>query len=57
VLVRLGTRYGIDPDKMLATLKATAFRGDVTNEQMAHCASWRISTAQSLDEEIYASGS
>jgi len=35
VLVRLGTRYGIDPDKMLATLKATAFRGDVTNEQMA----------------------
>lgn len=34
VLVRLGNRFGVDPDKMLTTLKATAFRGDVSNEQM-----------------------
>lgn len=34
VLVRMATRYGVDPDKMLTTLKATAFRGDVSNEQM-----------------------
>jgi phage recombination protein Bet len=34
VLVRMADRFGVDPDKMLATLKATAFRGDVTNEQM-----------------------
>lgn len=35
VLVRLGTRFGIEPEKMLATLKATAFKGDVTDAQMA----------------------
>lgn len=34
VLVRMASRYGVDPDKMLGTLKATAFRGDVSNEQM-----------------------
>jgi phage recombination protein Bet len=34
VLMRLGEKFGIDPDKMLVTLKATAFRGDVNNEQM-----------------------
>ena len=34
VLVRMGERFGVDPDKMLTTLKATAFKGDVTNEQM-----------------------
>src|SRR5512142_363535 len=34
VLVRLGQRYGVDPDKMMATLKATAFKGDVSVEQM-----------------------
>jgi phage recombination protein Bet len=27
-------KYGVDADKMLMTLKATAFRGDVSNEQM-----------------------
>ena len=33
---RVAERYGVDPDKMLATLKATAFRGagEITNEQM-----------------------
>lgn len=34
VLVRMGTRFGVDPDKMLGTLKATAFKGDVSTEQM-----------------------
>ena len=38
VLVRLGQHYGVDPDKMVTTLKATAFRGDVSMEQlMALC--------------------
>lgn len=35
VLVRLGNRFGIDPEKMMATLKATAFKGEVTDAQMA----------------------
>lgn len=34
VLVRLAQKYGVDADKMLTTLKATAFRGDVSVEQM-----------------------
>lgn len=34
VLLRLASQYGIDPDKMMATLKATAFKGSVTTEQM-----------------------
>lgn len=34
VLVRMGQRYGVDPDKMLSTLKETAFKGNVSNEQM-----------------------
>jgi phage recombination protein Bet len=34
VLVRMAQRFGVDPDKMLGTLKATAFRGDVSTEQM-----------------------
>lgn len=34
VLMRMASRFGVDPDKMLSTLKATAFRGDVSNEQM-----------------------
>lgn len=34
VLVRMAQRFGVDPEKMLGTLKATAFRGDVSNEQM-----------------------
>jgi phage recombination protein Bet len=31
---RMAERFGVDADKMLTTLKATAFRGDVSNEQM-----------------------
>lgn len=31
---RMANRYGVDADKMMSTLKATAFKGEVTNEQM-----------------------
>lgn len=34
LVARLADKFGIDADKMLVTLKATAFRGDVSNEQM-----------------------
>lgn len=34
VLVRMSQRFGVDADKMMTTLKATCFKGDVTNEQM-----------------------
>jgi len=34
VLVRMASRYGVDPDKMMVTLKATAFKGNATNEQL-----------------------
>lgn len=34
LLQRMAARYSVDPNKMLATLKATAFKGDVSNEQM-----------------------
>lgn len=34
VLVRMAGRYGVDADKMLHTLKQTAFRGEVSTEQM-----------------------
>lgn len=32
---KMADKYGLEPNKMMATLKATAFKGDVTNEQMA----------------------
>ena len=35
LVTKFAERYGLEPNKMMATLKATAFRGDVTNEQMA----------------------
>jgi phage recombination protein Bet len=34
VVVRMAERFGVDPDKMMGTLKATAFKGEVSNEQM-----------------------
>lgn len=34
LLAKFASRFGVEPHKMLATLKATAFKGDVTNEQM-----------------------
>jgi phage recombination protein Bet len=32
LVMRLAQRYGVDPDKFLTTLKATAFKGDGKNE-------------------------
>ncbi len=38
VLARLATRFGVDGDKMMTCLKATAFKGPASNEQiMALC--------------------
>ena len=34
LLAKFATRFGVEPSKMLATLKATAFKGEVSNEQM-----------------------
>lgn len=34
LLATMAARFGVEPKKMLATLKATAFKGDVTDEQM-----------------------
>jgi phage recombination protein Bet len=34
LLAKIAGKYNVDPDKMLATLKATAFKGNVSNEQM-----------------------
>lgn len=31
---RMAERFGVDADKMVTTLKATAFKGDVSNEQL-----------------------
>lgn len=34
LVARMADRFGVDADKMMTTLKATAFKGDVSNEQM-----------------------
>lgn len=34
LLAKIASKYSVDPNKMLSTLKATAFKGDVSNEQM-----------------------
>jgi phage recombination protein Bet len=34
LLARFAGRFGVEPNKMLGTLKATVFKGDVSNEQM-----------------------
>lgn len=34
LLSKIAARYSVDPTKMMTTLKATAFKGDVSNEQM-----------------------
>lgn len=34
LLAKFAGRFGVEPNKMLTTLKATAFKGDVSNEQM-----------------------
>lgn len=35
LLAKMAGKYGLEPNRMMSTLKATAFKGDVTNEQMA----------------------
>jgi phage recombination protein Bet len=34
LLAKMAQRFSVEPTKMMNTLKATAFKGDVTNEQM-----------------------
>lgn len=34
LIAKIAGRYDVDPDKFLGTLKATAFKGNVSNEQM-----------------------
>ena len=34
LIAKFAERFGVEPEKMMVTLKATAFKGDVTNEQM-----------------------
>ena len=34
LLAKFATKFGVEPSKMLTTLKATAFKGEVSNEQM-----------------------
>jgi phage recombination protein Bet len=34
LIERIAAKYHVDPQKMLSTLKETAFKGNVTNEQM-----------------------
>lgn len=31
---KMAARFGVEPEKMMVTLKSTAFKGEVTNEQM-----------------------
>jgi phage recombination protein Bet len=34
LVVRMAQRFGVEPDKLLVTLKQTAFKGDVSTEQL-----------------------
>ncbi len=34
ILTKMAARFSVEPNKLLDTLKATAFKGNVTNEQM-----------------------
>lgn len=55
LIARMAGRYGVDPDKMLATLKATAFKGSVTTEQMmALCIVAEQYNLNPWTKEIYA---
>jgi len=55
VIVRMATRFGVDPDKMLHTLKATAFKGDASVEQlMALCVVADQYELNPWTKEIYA---
>ena len=55
LIEKFAGKYSLDPKNMMATLKATAFKGDVTNEQMA--ALLVVADAHNLNpwlKEIYA---
>lgn len=55
VLARMAGRFGVDPDKMMGTLKATAFRGEVSTEQMmALCIVAEQYNLNPWTKEIYA---
>lgn len=55
LLATMASKYGIDADKMLTTLKATAFKGDVTTEQlMALCLVANQYNLNPWTKEIYA---
>lgn len=51
----IAAKYGVEPERMLATLKATAFKGDVTTEQMmALCIVAHQYNLNPFTKEIYA---
>lgn len=55
LLARMAERYGVDPEKMMLTLKATAFRGNASNEQlMALCIVADQYNLNPWTKEIYA---
>jgi phage recombination protein Bet len=55
LIATLANKYGVDQDRMLATLKATAFRGDVSTEQlMALCIVANAYNLNPWTKEIYA---
>lgn len=55
LIARMALKYGVDADKMMATLKATAFKGNVTTEQMmALCIVAEQYNLNPWTKEIYA---
>lgn len=55
LLATMAQKYGIDADRMMQTLKATAFRGDVSTEQlMALCVVANAYNLNPWTKEIYA---
>src|SRR5262245_28059555 len=55
ILQRIAAKYHVDPDKMLTTLQQTAFRGNVSNEQMmALCIVAEQYNLNPWTKEIYA---
>jgi phage recombination protein Bet len=55
LIATMASKYGVDTEKMLTTLKATAFRGDVSTEQlMALCIVANQYNLNPWTKEIYA---
>jgi phage recombination protein Bet len=55
LIATMAARFGVDSDKMMTTLKATAFRGDVSTEQlMALCIVANQYGLNPWTKEIYA---